>query len=62
MQEALAIMALKQPEILDAFPQIGRFVPDQIRSFMVDAKPYVNDRLALRRELHERWLGTYVYY
>ncbi len=62
MQEALAIMALKQPEILDAFPQIGRFVPDQIRSFMVDAKPYVNDRLALRRELRERWLGTYVYY
>lgn len=62
MQEAIAIMALKQPELLKAFPQVGRFVPDQINSFLLDAKPYVKDRLALRHELRDRWLGTYTYY
>lgn len=62
MQQAIAILALKQPEMLKAFPQVGRFVPDEIRSFLLDAKPLVGDRLALRHELRERWLGTYVYY
>lgn len=62
MQQAIAIMALKQPELLQAFPQVGRFVPDEIRSFLLDAKPYVGDRLAVRHKLRDRWLGTYVYY
>lgn len=62
MQEAIAILALKQPELLQSFPQVGRYVPDQIRAFLLDAKPYIKDRLALRHELRERWLGTYVYY
>ncbi len=62
MQQAIAILSLKQPELLSHFPQVGRFVPDEIRAFLLDAKPYVNDRLALRHELRDRWLGTYVYY
>ena len=62
VQQALAILSLKKPELLQAFPQVGRFVPDEIRSFLMDAKPYVGDRLALRHELRDRWLGTYVYY
>ncbi|MDY4557368.1 MAG: DUF6057 family protein [Alloprevotella sp.] len=62
VQQALAILSLKKPELLQAFPQVGRFVPDEIRSFLMDAKPYVGDRLALRHELRNRWLGTYVYY
>ena len=62
VQQAVAILALKKPELLQAFPQVGRFVPDEIRSFLMDAKPYVGDRLALRHELRDRWLGTYVYY
>lgn len=62
MQQAIAIMALKQPELLQAFPQVGRFVPDEIRSFLLDANPYVGDRLAVRHQLRDRWLGTYVYY
>lgn len=62
MQEAIAILALKKPELLKAFPQVGNYVPGQIRSFLLDAKPYIHDRLALRHELRERWLGTYVYY
>ncbi len=62
MQQAIAIMALKQPELLQQFPQVGRFVPDEVRNFLLDAKPYVGDRLRLRHELRDRWLGTYVYY
>ena len=50
------------PQLLQQFPQVGRFVPDEIRSFLLDAKPYVGDRLRLRHELRDRWLGTYVYY
>ena len=37
-------------------------MPDAIRAFLLDAKPYVNDCVALRHELRDRWLGTYVYY
>lgn len=62
MQQAIAIMALKQPELLNVFPQVGSFVPQEIRAFLMDAKPYAKDRLALRHELRDRWLGTYVYY
>lgn len=62
VQQAIAILSLQQPELLQQFPEVGRFVPDEIRSFLLDAKPYVKDRIALRRELKERWLGTFVYY
>ena len=54
--------ALQQPQLLNQFPQVGRFVSNEITSFLLDAKPYLNDRLALRHNLRERWLGTYVYY
>lgn len=62
MQQAIAILALKDNSLLKQYPQVGRFVPDEVRAFLLDAKPYVKDRLALRHELKERWLGSYVYY
>lgn len=62
MQQAIAIMALKQPELLKRYPQVGRFVPSELTSFLLDAKPYVKDRLALRHNLREQWLGSYIYY
>lgn len=62
VQQAIAIMALKQPDLLKMYPQVGSFIPNEVRSFLVDAKPYSKDRLALRHNLRERWLGTYMYY
>ncbi len=63
MQQAIAIMALKDPSMLELFQkQVGPYVGDEIRAFLVDAKPYVKDRLALRHNLREKWIGTYVYY
>lgn len=62
VQEALCIAALKNPGMLEQIPQVGKFVPTQISSFLMDAKPYINDRLKLRHELRKQWLGTYVYY
>ena len=62
MQQAVAIFALNNPDALKAFPEVRQFVPDQLRSFLLDAKPYIDDREALRRELKEAWLGTYFYY
>lgn len=62
MQEAIAVAALKMPQALEAFPEVGKFVPDEVRAFLIDAKPYVEDREALRQNLKERWLGTYMYY
>ena len=41
---------------------MNSFVENELKAFLSDAKPYVKDRLALRRELKERWLGTYFYY
>lgn len=63
MQQAVAIMSLKDPRILEMFgKQVGPYVADEVRAFLIDAKPYVKDRLALRHNLREKWLGTYVYY
>lgn len=62
MQQAIAILALKDNSLLRQYPQVGKFVPDEIRAFLLDARPYAKDRLALRHKLKERWLGSYVYY
>lgn len=64
MQQAIAILALNRPEMLKAFPTVGRFVPEEVRSFLLDAKPYVGDskRLELRAKMKKQWLGTYMYY
>lgn len=64
MQQALAILNVKNHGLLQQFPQVGQFVPGEISSFYMDAKPYMGkkNRLKLRHELRERWLGTYVYY
>ncbi len=62
MQQAIAILSIKQPDILKAFPQVGKFVRDEVVNFLMDARPYIKDRLKLRSELRDRWLGTYVYY
>ncbi len=64
MQQAIAILALSEPEALKAFPSVGRFVPDEVRAFLIDAKPYVGEakRLELRAKTKKQWLGTYMYY
>lgn len=62
MQEAIAVFALKNPEVLQTFPEVNKFATSQLTSFLLDAKPYVDDREALRQNLKERWLGTYYYY
>lgn len=62
MQEAIAILGLRDPNILKQFPQVSQYSSQQVRSFLFDAKPYIKDRLKLRHELKDRWLGTYAYY
>lgn len=63
MQEAIAILSLKDPNIMKSFSkQVNSFVSNELTSFLMDAKPYINDRIALRHELRDRWLGTYAYY
>ena len=48
--------------MLKQIPQVGQYVPNEISAFLMDAKPYINDRLKLRHELRKQWLGSYVYY
>lgn len=62
VQEAICIAALKNPEMLKQIPQVSQYVPNEISTFLMDAKPYINDRLKLRHELRKQWLGSYVYY
>lgn len=62
MQQAIAIMSTKDESLLKAFPQVQPYVSNEIMSFLMDAKPYVKDRLKLRHEMRKQWLGTYVYY
>ncbi len=62
VQEAIAVAALKRDGLLKQFPNINPFIEDKVRSFFLDAKPYSKDKKALRKELKEKWLGTYMYY
>lgn len=62
MQQAIAILALKEPALLKKFPQVNKFTTNEITAFLLDAKPLVGDRLKVRHELRGQWLGTYVYY
>ncbi len=62
LQQAICILALKNPDLLDAFPQVNNFVANEVTSFLLDAKPYAKDRLALRHNLRDKWLGSYMYY
>ena len=62
LQQVIAILKLTHPELAAELPPVNSFVENELKAFLSDAKPYVKDRLALRRELKERWLGTYFYY
>lgn len=62
MQQAICIMAMKDRSLLNEFPQVNRFVMDEVTNLLIDCKPYINDHQALRRELKDKWLGTYAYY
>lgn len=62
MQQAICILALRDQSLLKHFPQVNQYVMSEISSFLTDARPYAKDRLKLRSELKEQWLGTYVYY
>jgi len=60
--QAIAIASLKNPTILKHFPEVSQFTVEEVKSFIMDAGPYVDDKKALRRELKKKWLGTYMYY
>lgn len=62
VQQAIIIASLKRPGILKEFPGISPYMSEEIRAFIMDAKPYIKDKEALRKELKEKWLGTYMYY
>ena len=62
MQQAICILALRDQSLLKQFPQVSPYVMNEISTFLTDARPYAKERLKLRSELKERWLGTYVYY
>ena len=61
VMQALAIMSLKDPNIEKMF-NIPPYVQNEVRSFLVEAKPYVKDRYELRKNLKKNWLGSYMYY
>ena len=48
--------------MLKQYPEVTSFIQNEAKAFIRDAAPYVKDKEALRRELKERWLGTYYYY
>lgn len=62
LQQCVAILRLNHPEMADQLPPVPAYVEEQYKLFLTDAKPYVKDRLGLRRALKEAWLGTFFYY
>lgn len=62
VQQAIAIASLKNPELLKRFPEVSQFTVEEVKSFIMDAGPYVDDKKKLRKEMKKKWLGTYMYY
>ena len=61
VMQALAIMSLKDPNIEKMF-NIPPYVHNEVKAFLMEAKPYIKDRYELRKNLKENWLGSYMYY
>ena len=59
--QALALMAGKQPQLLQAFPSI-QMQNDRLARFVQDVKPLMSDRPKYARELFPRYKGYYPYY
>ena len=62
LRQALAIAALKQPELQQRYPQAVYPEMAQLNSFLLDAQPYKDEPRRMRSELRDRWGGTYYYY
>lgn len=62
LQQALVIASQQRPELIQRYPQIGRFVPAELTAFLTDAQPYKDEPATMRRKLRDRWGGTYYYY
>lgn len=72
--QAVAVASVKRQGLLEHFPEVTEMVQQQMRSFVLEATPYLErlnhlpeaEKAALRREmadaLREQWLGTYFYY
>lgn len=60
--QAIAIASLKNPGLLKRFPEVSQFTVNEVKSFIMDAGPYADDKKTLRKELKKKWLGTYMYY
>lgn len=65
VQQALVCLSLKDKgahkEVLSALPN-PQFAQRQVEAFLMDSKPYIKDKDALRDELKDKWIGTYMYY
>ena len=59
--EGLVIQAAKNPEILQAFPQLDMLM-DRFQLFLQDARPYMKDRERGSEALFEKYHGYYPYY
>ncbi|MBP3227733.1 MAG: hypothetical protein J6M53_02990 [Bacteroidaceae bacterium] len=64
MQQALVIYSIKHggENFLKRYPGISPMVQQTIAAFSRDVAPIAKDKEAMRRELRDQWLGTYVYY
>ncbi len=59
--QAIALMAGKQPELLQAFPNM-QFERQRVEAFAASIQPYMNSRQEHAKELYPRWKGYYPYY
>ena len=65
VQQAIICLSLKDKgahkDVVGMLPN-PQFVQRQVEAFLMDAKPYIKDKDALRDELKDKWMGTYMYY
>lgn len=59
--QAVCCLSIKNPDVLKEFPDANMEMSN-FQQFLMESKPYVKDKDALRKEMKNDWLGTYYYY
>ena len=64
VRQAIMAYSVSHDEVKQAFPEVcnDRMLLANFQAFVAEAKPYLKDKVELRKRMKDNWLGSYYYY
>ena len=64
VRQAILVYSMTHDEVKNVFPEVcnDRMLVSNFQAFVAEAKPYLKDKVELRKRMKDNWLGTYYYY